>query len=74
MLEGCIARLQKPAEVAMDATVGVVPVLDENRIVADCKPKLVYRSGDPAELSYVPLEDRLPRAAALLPWTSMLGE
>ena len=36
MLEGRIAACDEAIEVAMDAAVGLAPVLDEDGVVADC--------------------------------------
>jgi len=36
MLEGGIAACDEAVEVAVDAAVGLAPVLDEDGVVADC--------------------------------------
>jgi hypothetical protein len=67
MLEGNIWRSKESDKVGMESTIGLVPHIVEWRIVLGsyCQRGTSVDS---------PFEDRLPRAAALLPWTSTLGE
>lgn len=65
VLESGIAAGKEPAEVAVDAVTRLHPVLNKDAVIAHClhvsKGIKTNSSGN------VPLEERLPKAAALLP-------
>ena len=73
MLERSFAGLQVLVEIITDATIRLVPV--PNKIVAYTNCELVNA---PCTRSQrwcpLPFDDRFARAAALLNWTSLLGE
>lgn len=72
MLESRVAACDEAVEVAVDATVGLAPVLDEDGVVADCDLSVLLEII--VMWINIPFEDRLPKAAALLPCTSILSE
>lgn len=60
MLECNVWRAEESDEVGMESAIGLVPYIVERRIVLG----RYYQRGTSV---YSPFEDRLPRAAALLP-------
>lgn len=69
VLERSVAAGKEPAQVPVDAAVGFRPVLDEDGVITDCCSILASDSSRDRHVykHYLPLDDRLPRAAALLP-------
>jgi len=60
MLESNVWRAEESDEVGVESTIGLIPYIVEWRIVLG----RYYQQGTSV---YSPFEDRLPRAAALLP-------
>ena len=78
MLERSIRACQEPMQIFMHSTIRFVPYIIECWVVI-CGCTTIYNDIDEKRnyeqsLTKIPFDERLPRAAALFPWTSELGE
>lgn len=76
VLERRVLRLEEPDEVAVHAAIRLVPHGAEGRVIVGCKERQSSQLSSKARgrNENSRFEDRFPRAAALFPWTSTLGE
>lgn len=79
VLEGCIRAREEPIQVFVHATFRFVPDVVEGGVVVRCSATVCEDHTCSAmsvaqRIQLLPFDERLPRAAALLPCTSELGE
>ena len=79
VLEGRVRAREETVQVSVHAAVGLIPDVIEGGVIISgrtpiCTKYVSLRTLRIGDRTNQPFEDRLPRAAALLPCTSELGE